>query len=128
MKEPVWILDAAVRIMHERLIAEFGGSAGIRDAKLLESALNRPKHAFTYGDVDLFDLAAAYAFGLSKNHPFIDGNKRIALAVSRVFLLRNGFTITASQQEKYQAYYGLAAGSLSEKKLATWLRQNSHKC
>lgn len=127
MKEPAWVLDAAVRLIHERLIAEFGGSSGIRDATLLDSALNRPKHAFAYRDVDIFDLAAAYAFGIAKNHPFVDGNKRVALAVSRMFLLRGGFDIDATQQEKFEAFYYLASGTLSEVALAHWLRKRSKK-
>jgi death-on-curing protein len=124
MKEPVWILENAVLAIHERQIAEFGGSSGVRDAGLLESALNRPQNAFAYKNVDIFGLAAAYAFGLAKNHPFVDGNKRVALVVSRIFLLRNGYDIRASQQEKYETFYGLAAGTLSETELAKWTRQN----
>lgn len=125
MKEPIWVEDAAVPLIQERLIAQFGGSSGIRDTKLLDSALNRAKHAYAYREVDIFDLAAAYAYRLAKNHPFVDGNKRIALVVSRMFLKRNGHDIAASQQEKYEAYYKLASGDLSESEFGDWLRSKS---
>jgi len=88
--------------------------------------LNRPKNTFAYRECDIFDLAAAYAYGLAKNHPFVDGNKRIALAVSRTFLLLNGYGINATQQEKFQVYYNLAASELGENQTASWSRQ--HAC
>jgi len=124
MKEPVWIHENAVLAIHERQIAEFGGSSGVRDMKLLESALYRPKHLFAYKKVDIYDLAAAYAFGLAKNHPFVDGNKRVALVVSRTFLLRNGNDFAVTQQEKYDVYYRLAEGAISEHDVAALMRRN----
>jgi death-on-curing protein len=115
-------LDAVLAI-HRRQIAEHGGEAGVRDISLLESALARPQNVISYVDkVDVATLAAAYAFGIAKNHPFIDGNKRTALIAMRTFLILNGVDITASQQDKYQAIMALAAGDLSEDDLAVWIR------
>ena len=119
-----WILKDAVIAIHGRQIAEHGGSDGVRDEGLLLSALARPENLYAYGDdPDLADLAAAYAFGIAKNHPFIDGNKRTGLVVARTFLKINGADISASQDEKYATFLRLAEGSLSEEELAEWIRQ-----
>ena len=125
MAETVWLLEEAVRAIHERQIAEHGGSSGLRDEGLLQSALARPQHLAAYGDPppDLAALAAAYAFGIARNHPFIDGNKRTALVAARTFLLVNGANLEASQEEKYLTFLRLAGGSLSEEELADWIRQ-----
>jgi len=114
--EPIWVLEEVVSTIHELQIAEHGGRSGIRDKGLLASALARPLHLFIYAEVppDLAALAAAYAFGIARNHPFIDGNKRTALVVCRLFLSLNGRDIDASQEEKYQIFLGLAEGSVTE--------------
>lgn len=124
MAEIVWLLEEAVHAIHERQISEHGGSSGLRDEGLLQSALARPQHLAAYGDPppDLAALAASYAFGIARNHPFIDGNKRTALVVARTFLLVNGTNLEASQEEKYLTFLRLAEGSLPEEELAAWIR------
>ena len=126
MAEIVWLLEESVRAIHERQIAEHGGSSGVRDEGLLLSALARPQHLLAYGDPPphAAALAAAYAFGIARNHPFIDGNKRTALVAARTFLLINGYDLEASQEEKYLTFLRLAEGSLSEEELAAWIRQH----
>jgi len=107
--------------MHRQQIAVHGGSDGIRDETLLESALAKPQNVFAYEEgVDLFRLAASYAFGLARNHAFVDGNKRVALVVSAAFLARNGWDIEAPKAELYLTFLHLADGSLSEEKLTAW--------
>lgn len=110
--------------MHARQIAEHGGSAGVRDLGLLESALARPQNIHET-DADLAALAAAYAFGIAKNHPFVDGNKRTALVAMRTFIVLNGAGLLATQQNKYLTILSLADGSLSETALAAWIRSNT---
>jgi death-on-curing protein len=124
MNDPEWIEDEVVYLFHQRQLAEHGGQEGIRDEGMLLSALSRPKQLFNYGDPppDLCALAAAYAFGLAKNHPFLDGNKRTPAVACELFLLLNGVTITASEEEKYPRYLGLASGEHSEESFAQWLR------
>lgn len=118
-----WLRTDVVLAIHKRQIAEHGGDDGVRDLGLLESALARPRNLEVYEpDADLAELAAALGFGIAKNHPFIDGNKRTALAATRAFLLLNGFTVDASQQEKALTLLSLAEGNLSEGELADWLR------
>jgi death-on-curing protein len=118
-----WIeLETALAI-HKRQIAEHGGSDGVRDEGLLSSALARAKNVLAYSDdADIAALAAAYAYGIAKNHPFIDGNKRTALVVMRTFLAVNGHDIHASQEDKYIAFLSLADGSLDEDELIQWIR------
>ncbi len=124
MKEPVWILDDAVEAIHKRQLAEHGGSVGIRDPGLLASATARPRNAFAYEKhVSLARLAAEYAFGVARNHPFVDGNKRTAFVVCLLFLRLNGKDIDATQEEKYETFMQLAAGELSVTQLATWIEQ-----
>lgn len=128
MKEPVWIPLAAVRAIHLELIAEYGGLPGIRDQNLLESALARPRHLFAYEDPDLYELAAAYAYGFARNHPFVDGNKRMAMASIAVFLeltRRNGHTLTAEKADAIETMLELARGKLAQRELAEWIRRNS---
>lgn len=121
-----WIPDAAVRAMHAALLAEHGGRPGVRDAALLSSALARPRNRRAYGaSATRFDLAAAYGFGIIKNHPFIDGNKRVALMVMVVFLEINGYRLDAPEVEAADVILRLAAGKLGEKELAGWLKANS---
>jgi death-on-curing protein len=105
-------------------LAEHGGLEGIRDEGLLQSALCRPKNLLAYSESppDMAALAAAYAYGIVKNHPFVDGNKRTAYVVMRTFLKLNGYDIQASSEEKYQIWIDLAAGKLSEEELAEWIR------
>lgn len=118
-----WIkIDRAIAI-HRRQIAEHGGSDGVRDMGLLESALARPQNLHAYApEADLAALAAAYAFGIVKNHPFIDGNKRTGYVVMETFLIRNNITLTATKEDKYLTFINLAAGDLSEEELAEWIR------
>ncbi len=126
MTEPRWVLEGVVISVHQLLIAEHGGSPGIRDKGLLDSALARPRQRFCYDpQATVFDLAAAYGFGLAKNHPFVDGNKRAALAVSAIFLEMNGFSLDAPEPETVVVIERLAAGDLSELALAKWLSDSS---
>lgn len=112
--------------MHAELIAEHGGRAGIRDAGLLSSALARPRNRQVYGaSSSLFDLAAAYGAAIVRNHPFIDGNKRVALMAMYVFLETNGYVLRASEVEAAEVMLGLAARKYDEKSLASWLEANS---
>jgi death-on-curing protein len=117
---PNWIRDDVVAAIHLRQLAEHGGLAGIRDEGLLDSALARPQNLFAYGEPppDVSALAAAYAYGIARNHPFVDCNKRVSLVVCRTFLLINGFDVEASQEEKYSVWWRLAAGELSQEELA----------
>ncbi len=121
-----WIERPLAIAIHERQLAEHGGASGVRDDGLLDSALARPQQSHAYGDPppDLADLAASLAFGLARNHPFIDGNKRTAHVCYRVFLALNGADLVASDEDKYIRMLGLAEGSLSEAEFATWLREH----
>lgn len=125
MREPVWISSAVVLALQERLLADHGGSAGIRDAALLESALARPRHLYAYGEPDLPALAASCAAGIIQNHPFVDGNKRTGFMTAYVFLARNGLELSASEADATQAVLALAAGNLTEEEFAQWLRDNT---
>ena len=108
---------------HAEQIAEHGGGEGVRDARLLESAMARPQNVAAYGEPDAAALAAAYAFGIARNHPFVDGNKRTAAVVSETFLILNGHSLAASDAELVVAFLALAAGELSEEELAEWFRE-----
>lgn len=119
-----WLLKEAVLAMHARQLAEHGGGSGIRDEGLLESALQRAENKAAYEQPDIADLAAAYAFGIARNHPFIDGNKRTALVAARAFLFYNGYQIIAANEDKLNTFLALASGTLSEEDLATWFRKN----
>ena len=127
MKRPVWLLKETVLALHERLLVDFGGSAGLRDEGLLDSALARPENLFAYGTPTVFDLAASYAFGLVKNHPFIDGNKRVGFAAALVFLEINGRRFHASEADATIQTLALAAGAVNEVAYATWLKANSKR-
>lgn len=128
MKPPVWLLREAVLATHERLLAEFGGATGIRDAGLLDSALARPENLQAYGQPSIFELAAAYAFGVVKNHPFVDGNKRTGFTIAIMFLERNGRQFAASEVDATIKTLALAAGDLDEPGYARWLADNcSHE-
>jgi death on curing protein len=124
---PVWIPRDLVLAMHLRQLSEHGGGTGIRDSGMLESALSRAENKLAYGTPDLFDLAAAYAFGIARNHPFVDGNKRTALVASFTFLYINGYAVTSSQDENVTTFVTLASGELQEDALAKWFRENTRK-
>jgi death on curing protein len=126
-KQPRWAAQPWVLAIHEQQLIDHGGGVGVRDLGLLESALARPQHLWSYSDPapDLAALAAAYAFGIAKNHPFIDGNKRTALVVSFSFLLVNGYKIIATQVENAIVFEQLAAGEKSEEELTSWFRNHS---
>jgi death-on-curing protein len=125
--EPVWVRSDVVTAIHQRQLAEHGGATGVRDAGLLASALDRPRNLLAYGKPapDLARLAAAYGFGIARDHPFVDGNKRTALVVLLVFLKLNGVEIVTSAQESYEAIMSLAAGKQDEEALANWLRNHT---
>ena len=124
MTDVKWLPKEAVLLIHARQLAEHGGSTGLRDDSLLESALQRPQDKCNYGSPDVAELAAAYAFGIARNHPFIDGNKRTALVVSRTFLLYNGWQISASPEDRLRTFLALASGDLTELDLAAWFRKH----
>lgn len=118
-----WVLDSVVLAVHDAQLAEHGGIPGIRDEGLLSSALARPQNLEAYGeDVDEASLAAAYAFGIARNHPFLDGNKRTAFVVMELFLQLNGSTLEATDEVCITMMVALAAGNLSQEMLAKWLR------
>lgn len=120
----VWIDRMLVLAVHERQLSEHGGGEGVRDETLLQSALARPQQLFAYGNPppDLAALAASLAYGLARNHPFVDGNKRTAAVACELFLALNGATLQAENIELYPVYLSLAEGSLAENDLADWLR------
>jgi death on curing protein len=120
----VWVETRDVLAIHETQLSEHGGAGGVRDYGLLESALARPQNLAAYGDPDAADLAASYAFGVAKNHPFVDGNKRTALVVLEFFLALNKHTLAADDVQCVLTILALAGGSLSETELAQWIRQN----
>ncbi|MBZ9936742.1 type II toxin-antitoxin system death-on-curing family toxin [Mesorhizobium sp. BR1-1-16] len=122
MSEPEWLTLEQVLVAHERQLRQFGGPAGLRDLGLLESALDRARNKWTYGETDLAVLAAAYAYGLARNHPFIDGNKRAAFVALVLFLRMNDVRFAPSPPEATLAILGLAAGEISEENLARWIR------
>ena len=126
MTEPVWINLRVIKAFHDRQINEHGGLPGLRDEGLLLSALSRPENAYRYSDpkLDVAELAAAYGFGLAKNHPFNDANKRTALISVRLFLKLNGYNLAASPEDKYKTIIRLAASDMSEDEFAQWIRKN----
>ena len=123
--EPVWIELPLVLAIHNRQLAEHGGSERIRDRGLLESALFRPLNLLNYGNPSIFELAAAYGYGINKNHPFIDGNKRTSYVVMRTFLKLNGYDLNASASEKYQTWILVAESKIDEVELADWIEKKS---
>jgi death-on-curing protein len=122
VNEPIWLSAELVIGFHGEQLREFGGPSGIRDRGMLESALGRPQNKWSYGETDLAALAAAYAFGIARNHPFVDGNKRAALLSIIVFLGLNGVDFIASQAEAVVIIQGLAAGDIDEDGLTRWIR------
>jgi death-on-curing protein len=126
VKEPIWVDKPETLVAHSRQLAEHGGSDGIRDESLLDSALAKPRNVFAYEEgASLHRLAASYAFGIARNHAFVDGNKRTALVIAEGFLRLNGLKITALQEDKYLTFLGLAEGSVSEEELAAWFREHA---
>ena len=125
MAKIVWLLEETVIAIHQRQISEHGGSEGLRDEGLLSSALARPQNLLAYAQPrpDLAALAAAYAYGIARDHPFVDGNKRTALVAARTFLIVNGVDLDATQDEKYLTFLELAKGTLTEERLADWIRK-----
>ena len=121
----LWLSAEALLAAHDEQLAEHGGAAGLRDIGLFESALARPQNLAAYGAPDIAALAAAYAFGLARNHPFVDGNKRTALIALETFLVLNGAELVANDVQCVQAILALAAGELDESQLADWIRHNS---
>lgn len=121
----VWLSRAVVLAVHEEQLAEHGGAVGLRDAALLDAALHRPKNLAAYGDppADLPALAAAYAFGIARDHPFMDGNKRTSLVAAETFLALNGLALDVDDVELLTTWLALADGTLTEAALATWLRR-----
>jgi death-on-curing protein len=123
--EPVWLEREVAFAIHDRQLAEHGGAVGIRDVGALESALMRPRNRWEYGEDDLTFLAAAYAYGIARNHPFADGNKRTAWVLARLFLALNEVSIVFSKEEAIAMVLALAAGELTEDELADWFREHS---
>ena len=120
-----WLEADELVAIHAELIAEFGGASGVRDRGLVESVAARPKHLASYGAPTVFELAAAYAFGLARNHPFVDGNKRIALVGAFTFLELNGWEVRAEEAGAVLVFLDLAAGEVEEPDLAAWLERNA---
>jgi death on curing protein len=123
--EPFWLDPETVIAFHNENLQRFGGPEGIRDRTMIESALARPinKHAYA-SELDLVGLAAAYAFGIARNHPFVDGNKRAAFVAMEVFLMINGFDLELEDEDAIATFRALAAGDLTEDELATWIREH----
>ena len=119
-----WVSTAVVLAIHDAQIAEHGGNPGIRDMGLLESAPARPQNCAACGEPDIAELAAAYAFGIARNHPFVDGNKRVSAVVCRLFLRLNGSDLNADEPTRLRIWLSLAGGSLSEEELAGWIRSH----
>lgn len=121
----VWLDARDAVAFHAEQIAQFGGQPGIRDRALLESSIARPRDKAAYRNSTVFELAAAYAYGIVRNHPFLDGNKRTALVCAFVFLELNGYQVTASEEEAVVTFLALAEGDATEEALAAWLKQKS---
>jgi death on curing protein len=124
MTEPTWLWADLIISIHDEQLREFGGPPGVRDQGLLESALGRPLNKYSYETQDLAVLAAAYGFGLVRNHPFVDGNKRIAFLAIVTFLGLNGVEFAVSEADAVAMMFALAAGELDEESLARWIRDN----
>lgn len=118
----IWVSPEVALATHQEQLAEHGGASGVRDKGLLESAMEKAENLAAYGQADAAALAAAYAYGIARNHPFVDGNKRTAAVVSETFLALNGFWLNATDAELVVAFLALAAGELSEEEMADWFR------
>lgn len=126
-RPPRWISKTFVLAIHARLLAEHGGAVGIRDEGLLESALDSPRNRFEYGEDDIFVLASAYAFAITSNHPFADGNKRAAFAAAGIFLELNGHRLIATEVDAVGAVLALSSSEMSDAEFAEWLRVNCER-
>jgi death-on-curing protein len=124
MSEPYWLTRDEILFAHERQLKRFGGPSGLRDPGALESAMDRPRNKFAYGETDMAALAAAYAFGLARNHAFVDGNKRIAFIALVAFLRRNKIAFRPAPAHATAIILALAAGEVSEESLTRWIRDN----
>lgn len=124
MADWLWVQEDVACAIHLEQLREHGGGAGVRDLGLLQSALARPENLAAYGDPDVAALAASYAFGIARNHPFIDGNKRTAYVVYELFLALNGYVLTTSDADSTLTFLALAAGDITEDALADWIRAN----
>ena len=125
MNEPYWLTREECLILHDMMLAHYGGIAGLRDDNLLQSALARPQQLFAYGKPSMAEMAAAYSVGVVKNHPFLDGNKRTGFMLGAGFLERNGFGFHATEAEAVLKTLALAAGEMTEAEYAAWLKANS---
>jgi death-on-curing protein len=125
--KPVWLQSEVVVVIHEAQLAEHGGSSGTRDAGLLDSALARPRNLEAYGTPDLAELAAAYAGGIARNHPFVDGNKRTAFVAMATFLGLNGQRLVADDHDCVLAMLAVAAGDIDERSFAAWIRKHARR-
>ncbi|GEP45671.1 type II toxin-antitoxin system death-on-curing family toxin [Brevifollis gellanilyticus] len=126
MREPQWIFKETILLLHEQSLNEHGGSSGLRDDGLLDSALGKPQNVHAYNaQASIFDLAASYATGLVKNHPFIDGNKRIGFLAGALMLQLNGYHFAATEADAAISTLALAAGEMTEAEYAAWLEKNS---
>lgn len=123
-REPLWLSYEQIVAIHSRQLRRFGGASGLRDEGMLRSALERPINKWHYEDAEILDLAAAYAFGLAKNHAFVDGNKRIAFMTMATFLRKNGVHFVPDQAHATAMMLSLAAGEVSEQSLARWILDN----
>lgn len=121
--DPVWLDPRVIEAVHDRLLVDHGGAVGVRDPGLLASALDRPRKRPAYDEAELCPMAAAYAAGIVRNHPFVDGNKRTAFMAAYIFLARNGLHLAAAEDDATRFVLALAAGELSEDEFATWLRK-----
>ena len=124
MSEPRWLTLEEITVVHDKQLRAHGGSPGLRDPAALESALARPMNRFHYGETDLAALAAAYAFGLARNHAFVDGNKRVGFVAMMAFLRLNGVRFAPDPAQAATIILALAAGEVSEVSLARWIRDN----
>ena len=127
MPEPIWVDASVVLAVNDEQMAEHGGTSGVRDLGLLESALARPRNRYAYDKASLHALAASYAHGIAKNHPFFDGNKRTSLVIAELFLNLNRIEFTASDEAVVVTWLNLAAGEISESELEAWIMENSRR-
>ena len=127
MRQPIWVPEEAVHIIHDRQIARHGGASGLRDEGLLQNAMQRPVNKWQYEDADIFECAAAYAYGISKAHAFVDGNKRTAFVTSATFLRLNGWHVVTEPAEGVAYMEGLASDEVYEEKFKNWLEHGSTK-
>ena len=126
MKEPKWLTERMVLAIHQEAVAQFGGSQGVRDARLLDSALNKPRQAFAYSEsATLFDLAASLCEGVAHNHLFVDGNKRTALLAARAFLFLNGWAFEPDERDEVETMVAFATRKLATEELAAWFKRHS---